>query len=104
MILWIFYFLKSGQVGDVCGMPLHLFSGGSSVCVSDFEEFSRVKQRSHIAYEVLFRKKNFFIANSSDCDLEVWKYGATKVNKQERNKRSFPVRLETEKPELYKVN
>ena len=106
MTVGIVFLVETGQIYDVYGMPLHLSTGGSSVCDYDLGALPGVNQRSRIAYEVLFRDSAYFITNSSYCNLEIWKYG-TKIKNPSENKRSslkLGVRLEIENPELFKVS
>ena len=105
MAVGIVFLVEAGQIEDVYGMPLHLSTGGSSVCDFDFGALPGLKQRSLIAYEIVFRDSASFIANSSYCNLEIWNDGE-KINNLAENKRSsrkVGVRLEIENPELYKV-
>lgn len=105
MTVGIVFLVETGQIEDVYGMPLHLSMGGSNVCDFDFGALPGLKQRSRIAYEIVFRDSASFIANSSHCNLEIWNDGEKMDNPAEnkRSSRKLGVHLEIENPELYKV-
>ena len=108
MILGIVFLVENGQIEDVFGMPLDLSSrpDGSKLCFDLGIAPGPWKQnRSYIAYEVLFRDKTSFIANTSDCNLEIWN-DPNRTDPPGGNKRSFhgiEARLKIEDKGLYKV-
>ena len=108
MILGFVFWVENGQIEDVYGMPLDLLTrpDGSKLCF----DFGIVpgpwkQHRSYIAYEVLFREKTSFVANTSDCNLELWN-DPKRINPPGGNKRSFhriKARLKIEDKGLHKV-
>ena len=100
-------------------MPLHLSGvGGSEHCDLHFQRPTVEQPRWRVSYEIVFGDKSSLDANSGSCDIEVWT-DRTKIDQEaktqwrevdlthsiiSRELRKLEAHLETENPELYKVN
>lgn len=111
--------LGNGKIEHVSGMPMHLFGvGGSRLCDSHFQRPTMEQPRWRVSYEIVFGDKSSFVANNASCDLEIWT-DRTKIGQEAKTRwrevdltrpiisqelRKLEAHLETENPELHKVN
>lgn len=109
LILGIAFFIESGQMKDVFGMPSRLSMGGSNLCF-DFGSPPGPQEihREYIGYEVLFSDETSLIANTSYCSLDVWIDGSKGMLLHGRDKlkgsfHKIDAHLKIENPEFYKV-
>jgi len=104
VILGIIFVAENGQRSVVSGMPVDKFDG-SRLCAFNFRTIGAEAERSHIAFEVVFRDASSVLANSTNCNMEFWRY-ATRLSVPPGNKRSLDqleVRLSRENAKLFKV-
>ena len=106
LIFAVIFVAENGQRSVVCGMPVDQFDG-SRLCSFNFREMGAEKQRSPIAFEVVYRHTSSVLANSSKCFMEFWRdVTSTRLGMPPGNKRSMDlleVQLTRENPELFKV-
>lgn len=104
LILGIIFVAENGQRSVVSGMPVDKF-GGSGLCGFNFRAIGAEAERSHIAFEVVYRDTSFVLANSTNCNMEFW-HDATGLSVPPGNKRSLDkleVQLTRENAKLFKV-
>ena len=115
---WVFV-LGNGIIQHVSGMPLHLSGvGGSERCDFHFLRPTMEQPRWRVSYEIVFGDKSSLDANNRSCDIDIWT-DRTKIDQEDKTQwrevdltqpiisrelRKLEVQLETENPELYKVN
>ncbi|XP_078381948.1 uncharacterized protein LOC144664651 isoform X2 [Oculina patagonica] len=104
VILGIIFVAENGRRSIVFGMPVDGLDG-SKLCRSNIKSNAAGKERSQIAFEVLYWDTTSVPANSVKCNLEFWNE-AVSLNMPQGNKRSFShlgVRLTKENPKLFKI-
>ena len=102
LILGIIFVAENGQRSVVYGMPVDPFDG-SRLC--GFKFMGAEEERSHIAFEVVYRNISSVLAKSTNCNMEFWR-DATGLGVPPGNKRSLDklgVQLTRDNPELFKV-
>ena len=104
LVLGIIFAAENGQRLVVCGMPVDGFDG-SSLCSVNFRTIGAESERSHIAFEVVYRDTSSVLAKSTNCNMEFWR-NVTGLGTPTGNKRSLDqleVQLTRENAELFKV-
>lgn len=104
MILGSIFVAENGQRSVVSGMPVDKFDG-SRLCSFNSRAMRAEEQRSHIAFEILYRDTSSVFPKSTNCNLEFW-HEATRLGLPPGNKKSFDhleVQVTRENPELFKV-